>query len=876
MRKCILVLAVTSLFFHVSSHAQDQSAGETAPATPPAPPVEVVPAETMTEAERLAKEHILRKEAEIAGATALINEGLEMAKAGNPQEAIKKLNDGLSKLPSDIPMAHDARKRATKGLTDAYLAIGETELKAGNFDKAREAGKTAGELDPTSKAPEKFLARVEAEAIKPKRIVAEDDPEFVKTKQLIARLFREGRVFLESGQYDKAQETYQQILLLDHDNLDAHSWLQKLSKERRRIADHMADKRRDQWLWAVTDAWFPPVPGGIEPPEKPELARTISTEEAKKLQIRKKLQEIKIPDINIEKGYIQNVVDYLRQQSKERDPSGVGVNILMGGGLSQTPPPSTPDTVPVVPAPGGEGGDVPAAPAVPTDPPASQYGQLIFVNLSNATLGEALTLVTKVAGLKYVIDGNAVLIVPLDYVSPQEMVTKVYPVANTAQFREKLVLPSSASSGGGDGVGDIVGMGTDSLPTANVIDVKAYFEQSGVAFPPGSSLTYSEQTGRIIVRNTPEQLETFESILEFINIIPPQVEIETKFMEVSQADLDELGFEWFVGNQVLGDFDFEGGSPSQTFPPGSGQNDANSDVITGGLRDSTILQANAIEALLAAQGFGTAGSVANNLATFRGVLTNPQFTVVIKALSQKRSSDLLSAPRITTISGSQAQIRIVQEFIYPTEFDPPEVVAAGGGTTGGGAVGITPSNPSAFRTREIGVLLNVTPTVGADGYTINLTVIPEVSEFLGFINYGGPIALSAGNNILTAQNDIRQPLFASRNLTTSVVIWDGQTLVLGGLLREDISKIHDKVPFLGDIPFVGRLFQSKVTQRTKRNLMIFVTAKLIKPDGTLLNPPDKNIFRDGASIRVPAPVPPPTTPPSLVPSTPELDIDPLP
>jgi general secretion pathway protein D len=70
---------------------------------------------------------------------------------------------------------------------------------------------------------------------------------------------------------------------------------------------------------------------------------------------------------------------------------------------------------------------------------------------------------------------------------------------------------------------------------------------------------------------------------------------------------------------------------------------------------------------------------------------------------------------------------------------------------------------------------------------------------------------------------------------TSVEIWDGQTVVLGGLIREDLQKIDDKIPFLGDIPAVGRLFRSKITQRTKRNLLIFVTARLIDPAGNAVH-----------------------------------------
>ena len=326
-------------------------------------------------------------------------------------------------------------------------------------------------------------------------------------------------------------------------------------------------------------------------------------------------------------------------------------------------------------------------------------------------------------------------------------------------------------------------------------------------------------------------------MLDAYSVVPMQVEINAKFVEISQSDLDELGFDWQMGTKTLGSFDATGGGGAEAFPPGSGALTTPNYDVTSGLRDASVIQANAIDALLAGAGFGTVAQSPDQIGTIRGILTNPQFQVIIKALAQKQSADTLSSPKVTTISGAQAQIRVVQEFIYPTEFQPPTATAAGGGVNGGGAAAVTPSTPGSFKTREVGVLLNVTPTVGADRYTINLTLVPEVSQFLGFINYGGPISIAAGNDVVTTFNDIKQPLFSSENLTTSILIWDGQTVVLGGLITEELQKIDDKVPFLGDIPVLGRLFQTKTTSRSKRNLLIFVTARLIDPSG---NPIHRN------------------------------------
>ena len=173
-----------------------------------------------------------------------------------------------------------------------------------------------------------------------------------------------------------------------------------------------------------------------------------------------------------------------------------------------------------------------------------------------------------------------------------------------------------------------------------------------------------------------------------------------------------------------------------------------------------------------------------------GIFTNPQFQVVIHALNQKKGVDLMSAPKVTTKSGRKAIVRVAREFPYPTEFNAPEPPPPSTGTTGTviltpgtfTSLGVvTPSTPTAFETRNIGVTLEVEPIIGPDGYTIDLNLSPEVVEFDGFINYGSPIfgplfvpPALIQDQVLT-DNVINQPIFSTRKVTTSVSIWDGQT-----------------------------------------------------------------------------------------------------
>jgi general secretion pathway protein D len=268
--------------------------------------------------------------------------------------------------------------------------------------------------------------------------------------------------------------------------------------------------------------------------------------------------------------------------------------------------------------------------------------------------------------------------------------------------------------------------------------------------------------------------------------------------------------------------------------------------VTGGNRSGGLaISANALDALL----FPGASTVAPGIFGLAGVFTDPQFQVVIRALNQKKGVDLLSAPKVTTKSGQRAIIEVVREFRYPTTFTPPQVpsISSSSSTVVNGVVPVvvTPTTPQNWETRNTGVTLEVEPVVGGDATTIDLNLVPQVVEFEGFINYGSPInavgvntiagVISTSAPVLLTDNVINQPVFSTRKVTTSVSVYDGQTVVLGGLMREDVQKTEDKTPIVGDIPLVGRLFRTNVDQHIKRNLVIFVTARVVTPSGLAFN-----------------------------------------
>ena len=432
--------------------------------------------------------------------------------------------------------------------------------------------------------------------------------------------------------------------------------------------------------------------------------------------------------------------------------------------------------------------------------------------------------------------------------------------------------PAARPLGGTGGTGKDTQESTGGRLLVTRETAKDFLAAQGVAFPTGASANFLPQSSRLIVRNTQENLDLVDAIVEQASVSGPlQVEIEAKFVEITQNNLKELGFDWLLGEFNIGNERvFGGGGTSGTSPtvnPGDfpfiGPNGEpiGQIPVTGGNRSGNLaISANAIDALL----FGVpgAGSLAPGIFGVGGVFTDPQFQVVIRALNQKKGVDLLSAPRVTTKSGQRAVIEIIREFRYPTEFEPPQIPQTFGAARNGGddsrrtrsarrRTGSLPGHPDdadRFRNpqhrrdarsragRRPG-RRHDRPEPGAAGRRVRrLHQLRQPDPYRHRAQCSRSVS-AIRRNVITP-NIINQPIFSTRKVTTSVSVLDGQTVVLGGLMREDVQKIED-TPIIGDIPLVGRLFRSNAEQHLKRNLVIFVSARLINPGGQLVNQTDE-------------------------------------
>lgn len=714
--------------------------------------------------------------------------GTEALAVRDYEKAFSEYRAALDALPN-APDVRSLRKIALDGFTKAGMGLAEQRIAEGRWEDAKTTVECLLAYNLNYEPARRLLGRLESPDYFNKTVT----PGFVSRVEEVKKLLVDAQGYYDSGLFTESMKTYEEVLRIDRFNIAARRGMESVNVARQRVAEAAYNDTRAGMLADVDRAWETKLRKAENAPNAIVEQPVMSVMGVQALN--RKLDEIVLPRVNFTDATVREVIEAIRQRAVTLDASGAeggakGVNIVLK--LDE-----------------------------------SAATQTVTIDLANIPLREALDYVTRLANLKMKVDPYAILIVP---------VTADTDVLLTKEYRVPPGFITALPSGGADA--SVAPEGTVAVSKA-----KEFLESQGVQFPTGASANFLPSSSRLIVRNTQENLDLVDALVESASgQSPSQVEIESKFVEVSQDNLKELGFDWLMGAFSLagGSGVYGGGGTTgdqlnnnQNYPfnyPGTGPaGDPNNPLVPVGVNPLTAgnrtgaaaISANALDALLL--GNPVTGPATGVLA-LAGIFTNPQFQVVLRALNQKKGVDVLSAPRVTTKSGSTANIQIVREFRYPQEYEPPQIPQS----TGSGTQPITPATPSSFKTKPIGVVLEVEPTVGPDNYTIDLRLAPDVSEFEGFINYGSPI-LNKGVEVTA--NVINYPVFSQRKVETSVSIYDGQTVALGGLIREDVQKVTDKTPLLGDIPLAGALFRSQADKHIKRNLIIFVTAKLMDPAG---------------------------------------------
>lgn len=770
----------------------------------------------------IAEREISRRMARIEDARKAMEKGDELYAKGDREGALSQYRAAkeiFDVLPN-APFIQDWRDLANLKFADCAAQVARDKAAIGDYVSARKLIDEALLAVPGHKAAKLFAAHLDDPDRWPQALT----PEHVENVSKVTKGLVLGASSVEIGKYDDALAQYEDVLRIDPYNTAARRGMELAERKRAEYFDAARDHQRSRMLNMVNEAWEhkPAIKGLL-------IENTGGGGKAPTVYLSQKMQNIIFPQVQFAGASIDEAVEFLRVKSRdldvtETDLARKGVNIIL------------------------KAGDNPSTASISLD-------------LKDVPMIEALRYVTELAGMKFKVEPFAVLIVPVSETT-QEQFTRIYKVPPDFETMGG----SSAAPAAPAAAADPFAGGGAAAPASGLTVRQSALDilkSQGIPFPEGATAVFNKVTSQLIVKNTQPNLDLVESFVDsIIGQVTKQVYITSKFVEVTQKNTDELGFDWLLGG-TGGDVNVGGGTTGNSGVRAT-YSGSLADMVTGGavspvtngLRSGgRAIRGDSIDSLFTSSD-STADTVAPGVLSVAGIFTNPQFGMVLRALSQRKGVDLMSAPSVTTKGGQQATVEVVREFIYPTEFDPPQIPTNVGATTGGAAGGgasaipVTPTTPTAFEMRPVGVRMEVDPVIGENG-SIDLNLLPEVTEFDGFVNYGSPIysvqpitnpiydifgfligyQTVGSQRIELTPNIINQPIFSTRKVKTSVTVWDGQTVALGGLIREDVQDVEDKLPVLGDLPFVGRLFRSEVEDHFKRNLMIFVTATLIDPAG---------------------------------------------
>ena len=546
-----------------------------------------------------------------------------------------------------------------------------------------------------------------------------------------SNLARDAKLLIELGKLDEAEAKAQQALRENPQDKYAAYYLNLVKEARYAQA---ARKREVQVVF----------PGGVD---------AVRTSPGRRLIVQL-MSKIVLGEVRYDRVPLAEVVRDLVEQSRKNDPEKRGVNIVLN-------PPANPS------APS----EIDPATGLPYPAPVDLNSVQIRLVLRDVRLGDVLDAVVKVAEepIQYSIEDYAIVFSTRLPEVPR-LFTRTYrvdPETFLAEVRKFSRVEKQTPLSDLDGLEPSSGAGATATDANSGIGnlVRNFFFAAGVDFstssmsiaaglpqPKAKALFFNDRTGLLLVRATMEELDLVERAIQVLNTVPPQVTVEARVIEISQTQQRAVGFDWFLGRTLIKSpkaADDGSGSTAQpeagTFPQASPATDE-------------------IPVLGDVPGMGPflrsdrQGTSAPGPATLLGILTDPQFRVVLRALEQRGSTRILAHPRVTTLSGRQIQAEI----------------------------------------SDAGIKLDTVPTVLADGSSIKIEVDFSFNP--------------AGADERESSEDNLPPRL---RVSTSAVIRDGQTLVLGPFPNNGGKSSTDEK---ADADGVSRVF-------------LFLTPTIIDPAG---------------------------------------------
>lgn len=773
----------------------------------------------------LAQRERLRRTAAIEEARELLRKGDEAYQNGRYAEAVEAYAGTRDMIP-DAPISSDLRAVATQRYVQASVEQARALSRGGDIAAAKA---TVDRILRDDVAPKDAGAlALRAQLDDPIRTNPALTAEHSKDVDAVRRLLYTAGGAYDLGKFDEATRHYQEVLRIDPTNTAARRGMEQVVLAKSGYQNVAYGQTRAELLGQVDAAWELQVPAPllVAGPVDPGAAASAVTGT---ISVSAKLDRIIIPKISLDQASLEEALDFLRSRtaendSLEADPSRKGLNFTVNLG-----------------------------------PPDSEIAKRIRaarfnLRMTQVPLRTVLKQVTDATQTAFSTDDYSVIIRPMGSLS-DELVSRVYRVP--PDFISSL----SGGMGESETNADPFAGGTakEGLLTKRLSAQEALVKQ-GVSFPEGARATYNASSNTLSVVNTATNQDFISQVIDVMTQTEPVlVSVRVTMIKTQQTNLKELGFDWLVSPMALNGAESVFGSGG-TIGNALGRTGAdfinpvdgnsisgvpfdpraavNSGVVTNGLRtgDQATGTTTIDDLIRNPNRDAQQHSPAPGILSVTGLFSDRQVQMVMRGLDQKKGVDVMAQPSTVTRSGQSSKIEVIREFIYPTEYEPPEIPQSTG-SNNGGSFPVTPATPTAFEKRDVGITLEVLPVAAENKRSVDITLNPSFSDFGGFVNYGSPINTTATNllgvpeTVQLSANLILMPVFNVQKLSTQLTVADGATIVLGGLMAESVQNVNDKVPLLGDIPVLGRLFQSTAKQPVSTAIIFLVRVEILDPTG---------------------------------------------
>ena len=395
----------------------------------------------------------------------------------------------------------------------------------------------------------------------------------------------------------------------------------------------------------------------------------------------------------------------------------------------------------------------------------------ITVQLAGVSFQEALDIITKTKGLQYQTIGNTIIVGTKNNMSAGFGQLHVFHL-KFANPDDVVNAAKLALGLGGSTESSSTENSTQTTTTSNTNSTTSNNDGTTTAEISGN-LTVDKATNSLLFYGTASEAQKIRVVLDQIDIPYEQVSLEAQVMSINKTDSKNLGIEWEWSKAP---------QSYEEYTPEKITIDAATGKITS-TEPAEITRASSFNK-------GTTGGIISFGRSPDGLPYEFYYAAKINALINNGKANILSKPKITTINGKEATINIGGEVPIPT------LTVSDNTTT------------TTYEYKETGIILKYTPRVNDDGY-ITAKIHTEVST-------------------PTYDADAKAYRFNKRSADTQVRLKDGETMVIGGLIGSDESKVMSKIPFLGDLPILGRFFSNVNNSKNESEVIIFVTARIVK------------------------------------------------